>query len=110
LITTEAHGFIPWAFLSQSHRYNADMNKDRDPNQLLERIVSDQQVMVGKPVIRGTRLTVERVLDLLAHGETSDDIVGQYPGLEPQDIRACLAFASQSLSRTAFLPLTGESA
>ncbi len=78
--------------------------------QLLERIVSDSKVMVGKPVIKGTRLTVEYVLNLLAHGSSADDIIAEYEGLAPEDIRACLLFASQSLSSTAFMPLVAESA
>lgn len=69
--------------------------------QLLERITSDAGVMVGKPVIKGTRLTVEYVLNLLAHGSTIDDILAEYRGLSTEDIRACLLFASQSLSRPA---------
>lgn len=56
--------------------------------------------MVGKPVIKGTRLTVEFILNLLAHGSTVEDILDEYEHLTPQDIRACLLFASQSLSGT----------
>ena len=77
--------------------------------QLLERITCDPKVMVGKPVIKGTRLTVEFILNLLAHGSTVEEILDEYEGLTPQDIRACLFFASQSLSSTAFLPLVAES-
>jgi len=78
--------------------------------QLVQRIVSDPGVMVGKPVIRGTRLTVELILDLLSQGLTPGQIIDEYPGLTTDDIRACLAFAAQSLSRSMFLPLTGETA
>ncbi|MCH7753091.1 MAG: DUF433 domain-containing protein [Planctomycetes bacterium] len=78
--------------------------------QLLERIVCDPKVMVGKPVIKGTRLTVEFVLNLLAHGSGADAILEEYEGLTPEDIQACLLFASSSLSSTAFLPLEAESA
>ena len=77
--------------------------------QLLERITCDQRIMVGKPVIRGTRLTVEYVLNLLAHGSTVQEILDEYEGLQPEDIQACLLFASQSLSSTAFMPLVVES-
>jgi len=62
--------------------------------QLLERIVCDPKIMVGKPVIKGTRLTVEYILNLLAHGSTAADILGEYEGLAPEDIQACLFFAS----------------
>lgn len=58
--------------------------------QLLERIVIDPKVMVGKPVIRGTRLTVEYILNLMAHGATVDDILQEYADLTPEDIRACI--------------------
>lgn len=79
-------------------------------HQLLERITSDPKVMVGKPVIRGTRLTVEYVLNLLGHGASVDEILEEYEGLGRDDIRACLLFASQSLSQTTFMPLAAESA
>lgn len=58
--------------------------------QLLERITLNTKVMVGKPVIRGTRLTVEYVLNLLAHGATIEEILGEYEGLTQEDIQACL--------------------
>ena len=78
--------------------------------QLLERIVCDLRVMVGKPVIKGTRLTVEFILNLLAHGSSAANILDEYDGLTTEDIQACLLFASQSLSSTSFLPLVAESA
>lgn len=65
-----------------------------DP-QLLERITLDPKVMVGKPVIRGTRLTVEYVLNLLAHGATTEEILSEYEGLIPDDIQACLLVAAR---------------
>ena len=58
-------------------------------NQLLERISLNPRVMVGKPVIRGTRLTVEYILNLLAHGATFEEILQEYEGLVPEDIQAC---------------------
>jgi uncharacterized protein (DUF433 family) len=75
---------------------------------LLERITLNPKVMVGKPVIRGTRLTVEFILNLLAHGATTVEILDEYQGLTPEDIRACLLFARESLSRTEFMPLVME--
>ena len=62
--------------------------------QLLPRVVAAPKVMVGKPVIRGTRFTVEYVLNLLAHGSTVAEIVQDYEGLTPEDMRACLLFAT----------------
>ncbi len=72
---------------------------------LLERITLDPRVMVGKPVIRGTRLTVEYMLKLLASGATIADILDEYHGLTPDDIRACLLFATRALETTTFMPL-----
>jgi len=66
--------------------------------------------VVGKPLIKGTRLTVEYILNLLAHGSSVADIIAEYEGIAPEDVQACLLFASQSLSSTAFMPLEAESA
>ena len=81
------------------------MKKD---DQLLERIAVNPKVMVGKPVIRGTRLTVEYILNLLAHGATVEEILVEYPGLSREDIQACILFASKALEDTDFMPLTVE--
>lgn len=70
-----------------------------------ERIVVDPKVMVGKPIIKGTRLTVEFIIGLLAQGWSEAEIVRNYPGLTVQDIRACLAFASQRLQEDILYPL-----
>jgi len=72
---------------------------------LLNRIILDSKVMVGKPVIRGTRLTVEYILNLLAHGSPVTEILDEYNGLTQEDIQACLLFATRSLENTAFMPL-----
>lgn len=61
-------------------------------DELLERIVLNPAVMVGKPVIRGTRLTVDFILNLLAHGTTATEILEEYDGLVPEDVQACLLF------------------
>ena len=81
--------------------------KDQD---LLERITLSPKVMTGKPIIKGTRLTVEFILNLLAHGATTDDILEEYQGLKPEDIQACFLFATKSLGDTDFMPLTVETA
>ena len=62
-----------------------------------QRIASDPAVLVGKPVIRGTRLAVEFIIDLLAQGWPESEILRNYPGLTSQDIQACLAYASATL-------------
>ena len=60
-----------------------------------DRIGADPNVLVGKPVIKGTRISVELVLDLLAAGYTSDQIRQQYDHLTVEDVQACLAYASE---------------
>jgi uncharacterized protein (DUF433 family) len=75
---------------------------------LLDRIVVNPRVMAGKPVIQGTRLTVDYILNLLAHGATEGEILTEYDGLTRADIHACLLFAAQSLESTFFMPLTPE--
>jgi uncharacterized protein (DUF433 family) len=81
--------------------------KDQD---LLKRITLNPKVMAGKPIIKGTRLTVEYILNLLAHGATTEEILAEYQGLEPEDIQACFLFATKSLSDTDFMPLMVETA
>lgn len=75
-------------------------------HELLSRITVNPKVMIGKPVIRGTRLTVEYILNLLAHGATITEIIEEYEGLVEADIQACFLFASRSLESTSFMPLT----
>lgn len=60
---------------------------------LLGRITADPEIFGGKPIIRGMRISVELILSLLAQGETMETILEDYPGLESDDIRACLAYA-----------------
>jgi len=77
-------------------------------NQLLERITLDPEVMAGKPVIKGTRLTVEYLVNLLAHGANTEEILDEYQGLTADDVQACLLFAAKSLQDSEFMPLTME--
>lgn len=74
---------------------------------LLNRIVMEPKIMTGKPVIKGTRLTVQYILNLLAHGTTIDEILSEYKGLTRDDILACLLYAAQTLEDTTFMPLMG---
>jgi len=76
--------------------------------ELLERITLNPKIMVGKPVIKGTRLTVEYILNLLAHGATIPEVLREYDGLTEQDIRACFLFATKSMEDTSFMPLDLE--
>ncbi len=59
-----------------------------------ERIIVDTEVLAGKPVIRGTRLAVELILELLAAGQSESQLLANYPGLTREDILACLSYAS----------------
>jgi uncharacterized protein (DUF433 family) len=72
-------------------------------NSLLKRITTNPKIMLGKPTIRGTRLTVEIILEKLAAGATEEDILKNYPILEKEDIRACLLYAAKSLSLSEIL-------
>lgn len=76
-----------------------------EQDKLLERIELNPKVMTGKPVIRGTRLTVQFILNLLAHGATIDEILSEYKGLTKEDVLACLLYASETLESTTFMPL-----
>jgi len=62
-----------------------------------ERIIVDPHILLGKPVVKGTRLAVEFIVDLLAQGWSVDDILRNYPGLTHEDVRACLSYASATL-------------
>ncbi len=62
-----------------------------------DRITVDPKILVGKPVVRGTRLAVEFIIDLLAQGWTEKQILDSYPGLVRDDISACLKYASETL-------------
>ena len=75
-----------------------------DRDQLLERIWIDPARCGGKPCIRGHRIWVPLVVDLIADGASEDDILANYPGIEREDIRACLAYASE-LARERFVPV-----
>ncbi len=71
---------------------------------LLQRVVLDPKVMAGKPIIRGTRVPVETVVRMLSQGMTEQAILAEYPRLEPDDLRAALAFAAQVLGNDDFYP------
>jgi uncharacterized protein (DUF433 family) len=71
-----------------------------------ERITVDAEVLTGKPVIKGTRLAVDFILDLLAQGWSESEIITNYPGLTQDDIRACLHYASSTLKAEKVYPLT----
>jgi uncharacterized protein (DUF433 family) len=66
---------------------------------LLSRVTANPAIFGGKPIIRGMRISVEHILSLLAQGESEASILADYPGLQSEDIRACLAYAHAVISR-----------
>lgn len=79
-------------------------------NSLLDRIEINPQVMLGKPVIRGTRITVEIILKKLAQNISIDEILADYPRLTRDDIQAAIAYAATALSTDEVLPLEAVAA
>lgn len=73
---------------------------------LLRRISLDPKIMAGKPVIRGTRVPVETVVRMLAQGAGEGEILKEYPRLQPEDVKAALAYAAQSLAEEDVFPLS----
>ncbi len=72
---------------------------------LTDRIIVDPKILTGKPVVRGTRISVEMVVELLAAGWSHEQILASYPQLSEEDIRACLAYASELLREEKVYPL-----
>lgn len=69
-----------------------------------DRIILDPAILAGKPVVRGTRLSVEFIIGLMAEGWSETDILGNYPGLALEDITACLAYARDILASEQAFP------
>lgn len=65
---------------------------------LTDRITVDSEVCNGKPTIRGKRISVQTILEFLSAGDSAEEILHQYPTLEPEDIAACLKFAAQLMN------------
>ena len=71
-----------------------------------DRITIEPAVLVGKPVVKGTRLAVEFIIDLLAQGWSAEQILDNYPGLTIEDVLACLCYASAALRDEKVYPLS----
>lgn len=69
------------------------------------RITTNREILGGKPIIKGTRISVEFILELLASGVTEEEILQDYPHLKRDDIRACLEYAAHSLKNEIFVEL-----
>jgi len=70
-----------------------------------ERIITDPEILVGKPVIKGSRIAVEFIISRLAEGWTEEQILSNYPGLEKEDITACLKYAAEVLETERVYPV-----
>lgn len=70
-----------------------------------DRIVSDPDILVGKPAVKGTRISVELILGWLANGWTHEQILESYPNISREDILAALAFATERLHEEDYIPL-----
>ena len=73
--------------------------------QIRQRITLNPNVMVGKPVIRGTRIPVELIVRMLAQGVPEGEILKEYPRLQPEDIRAALTYAAETVAHEDVFPL-----
>jgi len=73
---------------------------------LLDRITVNPKVMVGKPTIRGLRITVEQILRALANGVSTHELLEDYPELEPEDIQAVLSYATELVSEEQVFSVT----
>lgn len=71
----------------------------------MNRIVIDSNILCGKPVIRGTRLSVPFIVGLLAQGWSVNQITENYPGLQPEDVYACLEYANEVLQSERVYPV-----
>lgn len=74
---------------------------------MTDRIIVDANILVGKPVVRGTRLSVAFLLGLMADGWPEREILRNYPGLTREDLLACLAYAQDRVSEERVFPLAG---
>ena len=71
----------------------------------MRRITANREILGGKPIIKGTRISVEFILELLASGVTENEILRDYPHLTKDDIHACLQYAAHALKNEIFLEL-----
>lgn len=79
-----------------------------DMGELLRRISINPEICFGKPCIKGHRIWVSLILDFLASGMTVDEVLKEYPQLQPEDIYACIAYGAE-MSRERYVDITIES-
>ena len=75
-------------------------------HELLSRITARPDVFGGKPIIRDMRISVELILSLLSQGAAQEELLDDYPGLEPEDIRACIAYAHTVIAGDTLAPVS----
>ena len=75
-------------------------------HELLHRITARADVFGGKPIIRDMRISVELILSLLSQGAAQEELLDDYPGLEPEDIRACIAYAHTVIAGDTLAPVS----
>ena len=76
-----------------------------DDEKLMQRITVNPDIFGGKPIIRGRRLAVEHVLGMLAAGDNIEDLLGEYPWLEQEDVLACLLYAKTLVAHERYEPI-----
>ncbi len=101
-LTNEALAQIPAVHREQTFGKNIMP----DNNALLKRITARPDVFGGKPIIRDMRISVELVLGLMSQGATQEEILDDFPELEPEDIRACIAYAHTVISGDTLAPVS----
>jgi uncharacterized protein (DUF433 family) len=89
-MSTVDHAIMAWSFSAPGSAMGDDT--------LLQRITADPAIFGGKPIVRGMRISVELILSLLAQGQTVEVILDDYPELEADDVRACLAYAHAAIA------------
>ena len=77
-----------------------------DNQELLKRITARSDVFGGKPIIRDMRISVELILSLMSQGATQDELLDDYPELEPEDIRACIGYAHMVIAGDTLAPVS----
>jgi uncharacterized protein (DUF433 family) len=75
-----------------------------------ERIVTDPRILSGKPVVKGTRIAVDLVLEELAHNPDIEELLAAHPDLTQEDVKACLAYAKATVAGEAVSPKPGKGA
>lgn len=85
--------------------YSLATAAEHEPNPLLARITVDPGIAFGKPVIRGTRIPVELILNFMAGGWSTSDFLDGYPGITEADLHACIAYAAEIVATERIYPI-----